>query len=99
MRDGKEGGLSEGRARGIQWLKGWCRKIHKKGEYARDQPPFSPAEFLPARPEGVSSKHRKTGKLVLSKNQILYEFGGEGSVECCLLFGGSSHPMMMMPWM
>lgn len=56
MRDGKEGGLSEeGRARGIQWLK--VVPEDPQGGMLMIAP-VSPAEFLPARPEGVSSKHK-----------------------------------------
>ena len=55
MRDGKEGGLSEGRARGIQWLK--VVPEDPQGGMLMIAP-VSPAEFLPARLEGVSSKHK-----------------------------------------
>ena len=58
--------------------------------------PVSPAEFLPARLEGVSSKHKDREVSPFEKSRI--ELGAKVGVlvECRW---GSSHPMMMMPWM
>lgn len=66
MRDSKEGGLSEGRARGIQWLK--VVPEDPQGGMLNDSPRLSSGVSASATGRGILEAQRP-GKLVLPKNE------------------------------